>query len=253
MMSLVCVIFKPDGHLEYRLGFPKILAHCGFNITQDYFDDEDELEEKLLEELKQVRKAEEKAKAEKDAAEKLKREAIRQKLLEEKEELRRLGVRNTWLGTPEIKPKRLESSLPPLVVDDAEFSFKPRQLESTLPPLVVNTSNPQEEVEDEVRQIESNLDTLQITESSDIHKLTGSKLESQLLAYASLHQSDGAAQSSFTGAGDRSYTPYQESPNIQQESPVEQEESPETSTPAFESFLVNEGVLNVWDEKQWDS
>lgn len=157
--------------MEYRLGMPKILTYCGFKTTQDYFDDEDELEDKLLDELKQVRKVEEDAKMEKDLAYKLKQEEIRQKVQADKDELKRLGIKNNWFGTPEVRPRRLESSLPVLVcaAEDDEFSFMPKELESTMPTLVVS---------EQVKELERNVDALHI--GSDIDKLTGSDLEAQV-------------------------------------------------------------------------
>ncbi|KAJ3278037.1 hypothetical protein HK104_002712, partial [Borealophlyctis nickersoniae] len=44
------------GHLDYRLCMPKILQKVGFSVTRDYFDDEDEEEEKERLELEEEQK-----------------------------------------------------------------------------------------------------------------------------------------------------------------------------------------------------
>lgn len=178
---------------------PKILRHCGFKITQEYFDDEDELEEQLLEELKEVRKAEEEEKMKLELEEKLKQEERRRLEKEEKEELKRLGVKSNWFGTPEIRPKRLESNMPTLIVnslEDEEFPFEAKELESTQPTLVVD---------ERIRVVEESLNVLQIGDSAERNKLTGSKLEAQLLRYASEHPEEVRNLTSgqvSVGAGD---------------------------------------------------
>ncbi|KAJ3415175.1 hypothetical protein HDV05_005455 [Chytridiales sp. JEL 0842] len=60
----VCLDDVIKGHLEYRAGMPKILRHCGFQVDQDYFEDEDDEEEKerAAQEAEKLRIKEEKLK-----------------------------------------------------------------------------------------------------------------------------------------------------------------------------------------------
>jgi hypothetical protein len=133
-----------------------------------------------------------------ELAEKLRQEEIRQKVQEEKDELKRLGIKNNWFGTPEIRPRRLESSMPVLVVEDVDdsFSFMPKELASTMPVLVVS---------EKVKALEKNLDVLHIGESAELEKLTGSDLEAQLLSYASEHHKGGFPVVG-RGAGDLAFS-----------------------------------------------
>ena len=123
------------GHLEYRLGLPRVLKHVGFETTNDHFEDEDELEEKLMQELRQVESRQDELKK------KYKQQLAEQRRQDElvNEELRKQGIIRPWFSTPtELRPKELSSTLPPLVIPDAEFDgFVAKELESTLPKLVI--------------------------------------------------------------------------------------------------------------------
>ncbi|KAJ1562442.1 hypothetical protein HK096_009742, partial [Nowakowskiella sp. JEL0078] len=47
-----------QGHLDYRMGMPRILLECGFTVTQDYFEDEEEEEARERIEELEIRKKE---------------------------------------------------------------------------------------------------------------------------------------------------------------------------------------------------
>lgn len=72
-----------NGHLEYRLGMPKILQAVGFEINADYFDDEDDeeererleiIEERRIEKEEQLKEKMERAQRKKDEEERRKLE-----------------------------------------------------------------------------------------------------------------------------------------------------------------------------------
>lgn len=139
-----------DGHLEYRLGMPKILQAVGFNVTKDYFDDEDEVEQKekaemeeyrLQHEIEKARQKEEKIRAKKEEYE-------RRKL--EKEQARKSGKVTSWFSRssdnlqdgkldPFWTPKELPSTMP--VLDPL---WTPKELSSTMPVLVIDSVEDEE-------------------------------------------------------------------------------------------------------------
>ncbi|KAJ3047245.1 hypothetical protein HK097_000101, partial [Rhizophlyctis rosea] len=71
------------GHLDYRLCMPKVLEKCGFSVTRDYFDDEDEEEEKERLEIEEERKRE------KEERLRAKEERLKKKQAEYEEKVRK--------------------------------------------------------------------------------------------------------------------------------------------------------------------
>jgi hypothetical protein len=104
------------GHLEYRLGMPKILEKVGFRVWRDYFDDEEEEEEKdkleMEEEIRRVEAEKQRRKDEKTREKQAKKgdfKASNRTSLDGKsfEELQNAG----------IVLKELETTLPTLMLD----------------------------------------------------------------------------------------------------------------------------------------
>ncbi|KAJ3088414.1 hypothetical protein HK102_008808 [Quaeritorhiza haematococci] len=146
-----------DGHLEYRLGMPKILKKCGFKVTREYFDDEDEEEEheRLEWEEEKRKEKEEKMRAKAERLKQKQEEYERRK--KEQEEARKAkeaarkstsGKRVSWFGR--VTTASSSKSTPPSNgngtikedMTDEEVKkmlemFQPREIESTLPALVI--------------------------------------------------------------------------------------------------------------------
>jgi hypothetical protein len=90
----VCLDDVITGHMEYRAGMPKILKRCGFQVDQEFFEDEDDEEEKerAAKEAERLR---------------LKEEKVRQKQ-EEYEEKERKRKEAAAAKSAEAERKRLE-------------------------------------------------------------------------------------------------------------------------------------------------
>ncbi|KAJ3045078.1 hypothetical protein HDV00_011803 [Rhizophlyctis rosea] len=109
------------GHLDYRLCMPKVLEKCGFSVTRDYFDDEDEEEEKERLEMEEERKREkeERLRAKEERLKKKQaeyEEKVRKKAEEterkkrEKEELRKKKEEEKAKAEEERKRKEAEKA-----------------------------------------------------------------------------------------------------------------------------------------------
>ncbi|KAJ3213310.1 hypothetical protein HK099_007463 [Clydaea vesicula] len=250
-----------DGHLEYRLGMPKVLQHCGFKITKDYFDDDDDREEILKEELRVIKQKKEE-------------EELRKKLEKKKreEENKEFGLKKGWFGkNDEITPKEIKSTLPALLTlkeikstlptlllsvedrndDEAGKSFTPKELKSTLPTLkVVSTSTTNnvtsENLEKNSHSSHSYIDVSSPNNfGSNTHVdsviedkfvgLTGEELEKELVKHASTQKDVYFYKS---GAGDKA--------------DLDNDELEDLHNPLDLSGLaLEDGGGLVWDQNQW--
>lgn len=154
-----------DGHLGYRSSLPKVLEFCGFKITRDYFEDEEDEEEQARIEAdeeqarineRKLREKEarlKKKQAEYEAKLKKQQDQLNKKKLEEEgrdyEQKSKQSVTTTQGGggwswwsskntaSPDLK-KIQSTSAVDLINDITGDLWQPKELKTTLPPLVID-------------------------------------------------------------------------------------------------------------------
>ncbi|KAJ1558417.1 hypothetical protein HK096_001038, partial [Nowakowskiella sp. JEL0078] len=142
-----------QGHLDYRMGMPRILRECGLTVTEDYFEDEDEEEEReRIEEIEAKKK-------EREERIKKKREELENKRKEEERKRTLRTSNNGALDTRRASNASTTMSSATTIKDDSahlwmellnetknveeakklmEMFTQPKELRSTMPTLVLN-------------------------------------------------------------------------------------------------------------------
>ena len=160
-----------EGHLAYRDNLPLILQKCGFAITSDYFEDEEDEEEqerleaeqekvrineqKLREKEEKLRQkqaeyqeriAKKQEEAERKKAQRLKEHAI--KMLEQEAEAKEIKPSgfgwfsrksSTKSSTSSLRKTQSNAGLD-LINDATDDFWQPKELPSTMPALIIDSS-----------------------------------------------------------------------------------------------------------------
>jgi hypothetical protein len=152
-----------DGHLGYRSSLPKVLEFCGFKITRDYFEDEeDEEEQARIEEGEEQARINEQKLREKEGRLKTKQVEYEAKL-KKQEELKKIKLEEArvyeqnrtqststqgggggwswWSSKNTSSPDLKKSQSTPavdLINDITGDLWQPKELKTTLPPLVID-------------------------------------------------------------------------------------------------------------------
>jgi hypothetical protein len=134
-----------QGHLEYRSLLPLVLQKSGFNITKDFFEDqEDEEEQEIMEaKMEKARINEEKLREKEEKLRKKQAEYEAKKIETErkKAEARLAKEKAASNSITSWFSRGSKESLKKDAFDDATNGlWQPRELKSTLPPLVINTA-----------------------------------------------------------------------------------------------------------------